>query len=89
MFVKYLPWQTGENCEEIADIATVNVIMTRKRNSVVSLDKLCATTWLQIIEAVLINARYKIFATLARSPVNRDFFSLRILRRLLASYMFV
>ena len=38
------------------------------------LDKLCAATWLKIIELVLINARHKIFATLAGNLVNRDFF---------------
>jgi len=43
---KYFLWQTGGNCEEIADIATLNIIMTRKRNSGVSLHKLCATIWL-------------------------------------------
>jgi len=64
---KYFLWQTGENCEESADIGTLIVIVTRKRNSLVSLDKLRATTWLQIIEAVLIDARHKIFATLARN----------------------
>jgi hypothetical protein len=37
-------------------------------------DKLYAATWLQIIEVVLINARHKIFATVAGNLVNQDIF---------------
>ena len=48
--------------------------MTRERNSVSTLDKLCAITLLQIVEAVLTNTRHRVFATLARNPDTEIFF---------------
>ena len=50
--------------------------MTRERNSVSTLDKLCAITLLQIVEAVLTNTRHRVFATLARNPDTEIFFFL-------------